>query len=68
MEIGFLIGGGLVAAQFAGVFGFGAVVAIWWINSKAGSKIMPMAVGALAALIVGFVANFFEAIGLELPA
>lgn len=67
MEVGFLIGGGLVAAQFAGVFGFGAVVAIWWINSKAGSKIMPMAVGALAALLVGFVANFFEATGLALP-
>jgi hypothetical protein len=67
MEIGFLIGGGLVAAQFAGMFGFGAVVVIWWINSKAGSKIMPMAVGALAALLVGFVANFFEAVGLGMP-
>lgn len=67
MEIGFLIGGGFVAAQFAGVFGFAAVVAIWWLNSKAGSKIMPMAVGALAALVVGLVANLFEAIGLSLP-
>jgi hypothetical protein len=66
MEIGFLIGGALVAARFAGEFGFAAVIGAWWLNSRANSPVMPMAVGPFAALVVGLLANVLHAAGVTL--
>lgn len=68
MEVGFLIGGGFVAAQFAGAFGFTAVVALWWLNNRANSPIMPMSVGAVGAVAVGLTANLLQAVGFQIPA
>lgn len=65
MEIGFLIGGALVAAEFAGALGITAVIALWWLNNRANSPIMPMAVGAIGAVGVGLVANLLHVLGLQ---
>lgn len=67
MEIAFVIGGGFVAAQFVGSFGYAAVVAIWWLNNRANSPIMPMSVGAVAALLVGLAANGLHVLGFTIP-
>jgi hypothetical protein len=66
MEIGFLIGGALAAARFAGEFGFAVVIGAWWLNSRANSPVMPMAVGPFAALVVGLLANVLHAFGVSL--
>jgi hypothetical protein len=66
MEIGFLIGGALAAAKFAGGFGFSVVIGAWWLNSRANSPVMPMAVGPFAALVVGLAANLLHAVGVTL--
>jgi hypothetical protein len=66
MEIGFLIGGALAASRFAGDFGFAAVIGAWWLNSRANSPVMPMAVGPFAALVVGLLANLVHAFGVTL--
>ncbi|GAA1136092.1 YhfT family protein [Nocardioides aquiterrae] len=66
MEIGFLVGGALAAAAWAGQWGVAAVVAAWFFNIKAKAPVMPMSLGAIAALGVGVVVNVFAAIGLNL--
>jgi hypothetical protein len=65
MEIGFLIGGALAAARFAGEWGVAIVIAVWFLNSRKEYPIMPISVGAYAALAVGVVANIMAAFGLS---
>jgi hypothetical protein len=67
MEIGFLVGGALAAAAWAGTWGVAAVVAAWFINIRLKSPVMPMSLGAIAALGVGVVVNFMALLGLHLP-
>lgn len=67
MEVGFLIGGALAAAAWAGTWGVAAVVAAWFINIWMKSPVMPMSLGAIAALAVGVVVNVMALIGLHLP-
>lgn len=67
MEIGFLIGGALAAAAWAGTFGVAAVVVAWFVNIRMKSPVMPMSLGAIAALGVGVVVNVMALIGLHLP-
>lgn len=66
MEIGFLVGGALAAAAWAGTWGVGVVVAAWFVNIKAKSPVMPMSLGAIAALGVGVVVNVLALLGLTL--
>lgn len=66
MEIGFLIGGGIAAVALGGEWGAAAVIAAWFLNSRANSPIMPMSVGAVTALGVGFVVNILHLVGLSL--
>ena len=66
MEIAFLIGGALVAVHFAGTFGAAFVIGAWWLNSRANSPVMPMAIGAVAALLVGGLANVLHVLGVSL--
>ncbi len=66
MEIGFLVGGALAAAAWAGTWGVGVVVAAWFVNIKAKSPVMPMSLGAIAALGVGLVVNVLALLGLHL--
>ena len=66
MEVAFLIGGGLAAAAWAGQYGVSIVIATWWINQRANSPVMPMAVGALGALITGVLANIVHVFGVSL--
>ena len=66
MEIGFLVGGALAAAAWAGQWGVATVVAAWFINIKAKAPVMPMSLGAIAALGVGLVVNGFALVGLHL--
>lgn len=66
MEIGFLVGGALAAASWAGEWGVAAVVAAWFFNIKAKSPVMPMSLGAISALGVGAVVNVMAAVGLRL--
>lgn len=67
MEIGFLVGGALAAAAWAGTWGVAAVVAAWFVNIRMKSPVMPMSLGAIAALGVGVVVNVMALIGLHLP-
>ncbi len=67
MEIGFLVGGALAAAAWAGPWGVAAVVAAWFVNIQMKSPVMPMSLGAIAALGVGVVVNVMALIGLNLP-
>ena len=66
MEIGFLVGGALAAAAWAGQWGVATVVAAWFLNIRAKSPVMPMSLGAIAALGVGVVVNVMAAAGLHL--
>lgn len=66
MEIGFLIGGALAAAAWAGTWGVSVVVAAWFLNIRAKSPVMPMSLGAIAALGVGVVVNLMAVLGLHL--
>jgi hypothetical protein len=66
MEVAFLIGGGIAAALWAGQYGVAVVVGAWWINQRANSPVMPMAVGALGALIAGVLANVLHLFGVSL--
>jgi len=66
MEIGFLIGGALAAAAWAGPWGVAVVVAAWFVNIRAKSPVMPMSLGAIAALGVGVVVNVFAFLGFTL--
>jgi hypothetical protein len=66
MEIAFLIGGGLAALHWAGEWGVAFVVGAWWLNNRANSPVMPMAVGAASALVVGLVANVLHVVGVSL--
>lgn len=66
MEIGFLVGGALAAAAWAGEWGVATVVAAWFLNIKAKTPVMPMSLGAIAALGVGVVVNVMAAVGLTL--
>lgn len=66
MEIGFLIGGALAAAAWAGQWGVATVVAAWFLNIKAKSPVMPMSLGAIAALGVGVAVNVMALVGLNL--
>ena len=66
MEIGFLIGGALAAAAFAGGWGVAAVIAAWFINARSNSPVMPMSVGAVTAIGVGIVANLLALAGISL--
>jgi Protein of unknown function len=66
MEIGFLIGAGFAAYRFAGQWGTAFVIGAWWINSRANSPVMPVAIGAFSALIVGLVANLLHVVGVSL--
>lgn len=66
MEIGFLVGGALAAAAWAGEWGVAAVVAAWFLNIRAKSPVMPMSLGAIAALGVGVVVNVMALVGLTL--
>jgi hypothetical protein len=66
MEIGFLVGGALAAFAWAGQWGVAAVVAAWFFNVKAKAPVMPMSLGAIAALGVGVVVNVMAAVGLNL--
>ena len=66
MEIGFLVGGALAAAAWAGTWGVGVVVAAWFLNIRAKSPVMPMSLGAIAALGVGVLVNLFAVVGLHL--
>ena len=67
MEIGLLIGGGIAANAMAPGIGFLIVVGAWWINRYADSPIMPMAVGPIAAILVGVIANILAVLGLMPP-
>ena len=66
MEIGFLVGGALAAAAWAGPWGVAVVVGAWFLNSRAKSPVMPMSLGAIAALGVGVVVNLLAVLGLHL--
>lgn len=66
MEIGFLIGGALAANAFAGEWGVAIIIAVWFLNSRKEYPIMPISVGAYAALGVGVFANVLAAVGLSL--
>lgn len=66
MEIGFLVGGALAAAAWAGEWGVATVVAAWLLNIKAKTPVMPMSLGAISALGVGVVVNVMAAVGLAL--
>jgi hypothetical protein len=66
MEIGFLIGGAFAAARFAGEFGFAAVIGAWWLNARGNSPVMPMAIGPVAAIVVGLLANLLHVVGVQL--
>jgi hypothetical protein len=66
MEVAFLIGGGLAAALWAGQYGIAVVVGAWWVNQRANSPVMPMAIGALGALIAGVLANVLHLFGVSL--
>jgi hypothetical protein len=66
MEIGFLVGGALAAFAWAGEWGLAAVVAAWFFNVKAKAPVMPMSLGAIAALGVGVVVNVMAVVGLNL--
>ena len=66
MEIGFLVGGAVAAVAFGGEWGAAAVVAAWFLNSRANSPVMPMSVGAVTALGVGFLVNVLHLFGLSL--
>lgn len=66
MEIGFLVGGALAAAAWAGEWGVAAVVGAWFLNVKAKTPVMPMSLGAISALAVGVVVNVMAAVGLNL--
>lgn len=65
MEIGFLVGGALAAAAWAGQWGVATVVTAWFLNIRAKSPVMPMSLGAIAALGVGVVVNVMAAAGLH---
>jgi hypothetical protein len=65
MEIGFLVGGALAAASWAGQWGVATVVAAWFVNIRAKSPVMPMSLGAIAALGVGLVVNVLALVGLH---
>lgn len=65
VEIGFLIGGALAAARFAGEWGVAIVVAAWFLNSRKNNPVMPMSVGAYAALAVGVFVNLMAGLGLQ---
>lgn len=66
MEIGFLVGGALAAASWAGEWGVATVVAAWFVNIKAKSPVMPMSLGAISALGVGVIVNVLALVGLHL--
>jgi hypothetical protein len=66
MEIGFLVGGAFAAIALGGEWGAAAVIAAWFLNSRANSPVMPMSVGAVTALCVGFVVNVLHMTGLSL--
>lgn len=66
MEIGFLIGGALAAAKYAGEFGLAIVIFAWFINSRKNNPVMPMSLGALSALGIGLFVNLLSAIGFHI--
>ncbi|WP_169950469.1 YhfT family protein [Microbispora sp. H11081] len=66
MEIGFLIGGALAASAFAGQWGFAIVIAAWFLNSRKNFPVMPMSVGAYAALAVGVFVNILAVLGFQI--
>jgi hypothetical protein len=66
-EIGCLIGGALVASRLAGEWGVGIVIGAWFLNARKSNPVMPMSVGAVAALAVGVFVNILALVGLALP-
>lgn len=65
MEIGFLFGGALAASAFAGEWGVAIVIAAWFLNNRKNSPVMPISIGAYAALAVGLFVNVLALLGLE---
>jgi hypothetical protein len=59
-EVAFLIGGALSAAAIWPGFGLLAVGACWLLNEAAGTPVMRVAVGPLAALAVGLLFNLHQ--------
>jgi hypothetical protein len=66
MEIGFLIGGALAAAKYAGEFGLAIVILAWFINSRKNNPVMPMSLGALSALGIGLFVNLLSVLGFQI--
>ncbi|MFJ5560773.1 YhfT family protein [Streptomyces sp. NPDC093250] len=65
MEIGFLVGGALAASAFAGQWGIAVVIMAWFVNSRKNSPVMPISIGAYAALAAGLFANVLALLGLH---
>lgn len=64
LEIALLVGGMIAANAMAPTIGFFVVAGVYIINIIAGTKIVKMAVGPLAAIFVGVLANILKVLGL----
>lgn len=59
LEVALLVGGMTAANAIAPTFGFFVVAGLYVLNIIAGTKVVKMAVGPLAAVLVGILANIF---------
>lgn len=68
LEISLLVGSMNAANAMAPSFGFFFVGGMYLLNIIAGEKVTKMAVGPLAAILVGLLINLFAIMGLYIPA
>lgn len=64
LEVALLVGGMMAANAIAPTFGFFLVAGLYIMNIISGTRIVKMAVGPVAAILVGILANIFAVIGL----
>lgn len=67
LEISLLVGSMNAANAMAPSFGFFFVGGMYLLNIIAGEKVTKMAVGPLAAILVGLLINLFAIMGLYIP-
>lgn len=64
LEVALLVGGMMAANAMAPSFGFFFVAGLYIINIISGTRVVKMAVGPVAAILVGILVNIFALIGL----
>ena len=64
LEVALLVGGMMAANAMAPSFGFFLVAGLYIINIISGTRVVKMAVGPIAAILVGILVNVFALIGL----